>query len=173
MRDCNRLVTLTPITEYLWFMMKKREEYKLYSPVGVGFSVLGLSKWMVARHWTQLKEKYGDDVRVIKQTRHLHFKLHDHNLYADIEEDLKEKRKLTLPAPGESVLGKPGESLKHWFSDIFDLSSLPNSPPCSDQSHRKCFGYMKLENKGKTFDYFVAPVVKGYFEQIGETAKLH
>lgn len=66
MRDCNRLVTLTPITEYLWFMMKKREEYKLDSPVGGGFSVLGLSKWIVARHWTQLKEKYGDDVRVIQ-----------------------------------------------------------------------------------------------------------
>ena len=62
------------------------EEEKLYSPVGVEFSALGLSKWMVARHWIQLKEKYGDKVRVIQtDTDSLHFKLYGHNLYADIK----------------------------------------------------------------------------------------
>ena len=138
---------------------------------------------MVARHWIQLKEKYGDDVRVIQtDTDSIHFKLYNHNLYADIEEDLKEKRRLigdSAPLSFEAyikkiepVLGKPREGLRLRFSDIFDLSSLPKNHPCSDQEHRKCFGYMKLENKGKPIDYFVAPVVKGYREQIGQKVKI-
>ena len=72
----------------------------------------------------------------------------------------------------EPVIGKEGEGLKLWFSDIFDLSYLPKNHPCSHQSHRKCFGYMKLENKGKPIDYFVVPFVKGYLEQIGQKVKV-
>ena len=47
----------------------------------------------------------------------------------------------------EPVLGNPGEGLKLWFPDIFDLSSLPKNHLCSDQEHRKCFRCMKLDNK--------------------------
>ena len=58
--------TLSVISPTMVFMMKKRTEFEFTSPVGVGFAVLGLSKWMVARHWIMLKEKYGDDIRAIQ-----------------------------------------------------------------------------------------------------------
>ena len=66
----------------------------------------------------------------------------------------------------EPLLGRQGEKLRYFYSDLYDLSSLKEHP-CSDLTHKKCFGYMKLENGGKPVDYFCAPVLKGYIEQIG------
>lgn len=42
-----------------------------------------------------------------------------------------------------------------------DVSSFPKKYPCYDGSHKKLFGYMKIENKGQPVDFFVAPLVKG------------
>ena len=168
MRDVSNLDTLSVISPNMVFMMKKRTEFEYTSPVGVGFAVLGLSKWMVARHWIMLKEKYGDDIRAIQtDTDSIHFKLYEHDLYEDLKVDLDEKKKLTK----EEIVGGDGGALRQWFSDIFDLSSLPKEHPCFNVNHKKCFGYLKIENKGKPIDYFVAPVVKGYFEVIGEKTK--
>src|SRR5271157_394319 len=95
MRDVSNLDTLSVISPNMVFMMKKRTEFEYTNPVGVGFAVLGLSKWMVARHWIMLKEKYGDDIRAIQtDTDSIHFKLYEHDLYEDLKVDLDEKKKL-------------------------------------------------------------------------------
>ena len=66
MKETTRIKTLSLISPNMVFMMKKRREYEFFSHVGVGFSVLGLSKWMVSGYWARMKEKYGDEVRAIQ-----------------------------------------------------------------------------------------------------------
>src|SRR5271157_2950699 len=109
MRDVSNIDTLSITSPNMVFMMKKITEFEFTSPVGVGFAVLGLSKWMVARHWIMLKEKYGDDIRPIQtDTDSIHFKLYEHDLYEDLKVDLNEKHILTK----EEFVGGDGGKLR-------------------------------------------------------------
>ena len=111
MKDISGLDTLSCISPDMAFMMKKLPDFDFSSPVGVGFAVLGLSKWLVARHWILLKEKYGDKIRAIQtDTDSIIFKLYEGveamtdgkgaetmsggKLYEDLKLDLEEKNKL-------------------------------------------------------------------------------
>ena len=65
----------------------------LFSPVTIGFSVLGMSKWLLGKFWIKMKDIYGDDVRAIQtDTDSIHFKLYNQNFYEKIEQSLNEKR---------------------------------------------------------------------------------
>ena len=66
MQDISGLETLSFISPDMAFMMNKLPDFDFTSPVVVGFAVLGLSKWLVARHCILLKEKYGDNIRAIQ-----------------------------------------------------------------------------------------------------------
>jgi hypothetical protein len=95
MKDISGLETLSFISPDIAFMMKKLPDFDFTSPVGVGFAVLGLCKWLVARHWILLKEKYGDNIRAIQtDTYSIIFKLYEQDLYEDLKLDIEEKNKL-------------------------------------------------------------------------------
>ena len=49
MKDISGLETLSFISPDMAFMMKKLPDFEFSIPVGVGFAVLGLSKWLVSR----------------------------------------------------------------------------------------------------------------------------
>ena len=119
-------------------MMKKLPDFDFTSPVGVGFAVLGLSKWLVARHWILLKEKYGDKIIAIQtNTYSIIFKLYEQDLYEDLKLDLEEKNKLEKEQIFEELVGGNHKPIRMWLSNIFDLSSLPKYHPCFNKEHWK------------------------------------
>ena len=75
MKDISGLDTLSFISPDMAFMMKKLPDFDFSSPVGVGFAVLGLSKWIVAKHWIMLKEKYGYKIKKSNTNRYRQYYL--------------------------------------------------------------------------------------------------
>jgi hypothetical protein len=173
MKDISGLYTLSFIFPDMAFMMKKLPDFDFSSPVGIGFAVLGLSKWLVARHCILWKEKCGDNKRAIQtDTDIIIFKLYEEDLYEDLKLDLEEKNHLEKEKIFEELVGGNQNPLSMWLSNIFDLYSLPKYHTCFNKEHRKCFGYLNVENKGNFIEYFVAPVVKGYLEVLSSKEKV-
>ena len=64
----------------------------LFSPVGIGFAILGMSKWLLGKFWRKMKDMYGDDIRAIQtDTDSIHFKLYNQNFYEKIKQSWMRK----------------------------------------------------------------------------------